>query len=246
MCQRSIKALATALAAICCFANGIANGEPVPDPVLQITNIPALPGSSFHYGANFSPDGLLHLWDGSYVWRQNGVNVDGFTQIGEVIDNMADAGPILFSRDGTQMLLGNGTGGWGPYVEHPEYAGRIFSMPVEGSVVSQPISDIDYHYDMAILPRQSTIAQADQKYFVNYGWEYYMTDPKSWVSVFDAETEANQVVVAAIQRRPVACHLGLAVPQLRVGRVADAFVGFAPRFELRCACDAGSFLHGVR
>ena len=188
MYHKLTKAFAIALAVACCFAAGIASGEPVPDPVMHIINIPDLPVSSFYYGARFNSEGLLHLWDGSYVWRQDGVNVDGFTQIGEVVGNMADAGPIQFSRDETRMLLGNGAGGWGPYWGEPQHAGRIFSMPTEGSTVGQPIGDIDYHYDFATLPQQSTIAGADQKFFVNYGWEYYMTDAKSWVSVFDAVT----------------------------------------------------------
>lgn len=198
MYWHSVKTFVAVLTVACCFTTGIAGGETVPDPVLHITNIPDLPWSSFYYGARFSSDGLLHLWDGSYVWRQDGVNVDGFTQIGGVTGNMADAGPIQFSRDGTQMLLGNGAGGWGPYMGEDYHAGRIFSMPIEGAVISQPVGDIDYHYDIVPLPQQSTIAEADQRYFVNYGWEYYMTDPKSWVSVFDASTGANQVVLADI------------------------------------------------
>lgn len=198
MYRQNIRTFAIALAVACCFIAGITEGAVVPDPILHITNIPELPWSSFYYGARFSSQGLLYLWDGSYVWRQNGINVDGFTQIGAVTGNMADAGPIQFSRDGTQILLGNGAGGWGPYMGQDYQAGRIFSMPIGGSVVSTPVGDIDYHYDIVPVPKQSTIAQPNQKYLVNYGWEYYMTDAKSWVSVFDASTGANQVVLANI------------------------------------------------
>ena len=198
MYRQNIRTLVIALAAIGCSAVGISEGAVVPDPILHITNIPELPWSSFYYGARFSSEGLLYLWDGSYVWRQNGVNVDGFTQIGEVAGNMADAGPIQFSRDETQILLGNGAGGCGPYMGQDYQAGRIFSMPVGGAVLSSPIGDIDYHYDIVPLSQQSTIADPGQKYLVNYGWEYYMSDPKSWVSVFDASTEANQVILANI------------------------------------------------
>jgi hypothetical protein len=188
------------LAVTSCLAAGVAIGDTVPTPVLTFTNIPPLPSTSYYYGARFSSDGLLYLWDGTYVWRQDGVNVDGFTQIGEVVGNMADAGPIHFSRDGSLMLLGNGAGGLGPHLNppQPQHGGRIFSMLVGGEVVDDPIGDIDYHYDFEMLSEQSTISGADDKFFVNYGWEYYMTDPKSWVSVFDAESGANQVVLTDI------------------------------------------------
>ena len=198
MCRFNFKILAIALVGVCCSAIGIADADTVPDPVMQFTNIPELPWSSFHFSAEFNTDGLLYVWDGSYVWRQNAVNADGFTQIGEITGNMSDAGPVQFTYDGTGMLLGNGEGGWGPYEGHPECAGRIFSMPIGGSVISQPVIDIDYHYDIAALPQQSTIAQAGHKYFVNYGWEYYMTNPKSWVGVLDIETGIVQDVVADI------------------------------------------------
>jgi hypothetical protein len=71
-------------------------------------------------------------------------------------------------------------------------------MPSDGAVVSQPAGDIDYHDDFAPLPEQSAIAPDDSKFFIHYGWEYFVTDPKSWVSVFDASTGANQVVLADI------------------------------------------------
>jgi hypothetical protein len=171
----------------------------VPNPILEIANIPELPSTSFYYGARFNPSsGLLYLWDGTNVYRQNGVNVDGFTKIGEVSNNMSDAGPIQFSSDGTQILLGNGAGGWGPYVGHPEYAGEIFTMSIAGGTVTQPISTIQYHYDITTLPKQSTIVGTSQKYFVDFGWQYYQSDPKSWVSVFDASTGVNTVVLANI------------------------------------------------
>ncbi|MBN1911470.1 MAG: hypothetical protein JW818_17135, partial [Pirellulales bacterium] len=179
------------MAALGCLAAGMVRAEDVPAPVGHLMNVPALPWSSFHHSVVYSTDGLLYLWDGSYVWQQDGVGVDGFTQIGEVPGNMADAGPIRFSPDGTQFLLGNGAGGWGPMSGEEYHAGRLFGMPIGGAVLSQPLGDIDYHYDIATLPSQSTIAQPGQKFFINFGWENYMNDPKSWVSVFDAATGMN-------------------------------------------------------
>ena len=201
MPRRITKAIAAALTGVCCFFAGVAAGEPVPDPVMHFTNLPELPWTTFYYGVRFNSEGLLYLWEGSNIWRQDGVNVDSFTSIGAVANNMSDAGPIQFSRDESYILLGNGAGGQGPHLwpdPEPEHGGRIFSMPTEGSTIGQLIGDIDFHYDFATLPQQSTIAGADHKFFVNYGWEYYMTDPKSWVSVFDAVTGDNRTVLGPI------------------------------------------------
>ena len=106
----------------------------MPDALIQIENLPAVQPSCFHLSARFRSDGYLYIWDGTYVWRQNGVNVDGFTPIGQVTDgagvNMADAGPFHFSPDDQKILIGNGAGGWGPFLYPPQeqHAGRLFSM----------------------------------------------------------------------------------------------------------------------
>ena len=106
MSRRSVKTWAITLVITCCVVSEAASGDQVPDPILELTNIPALPSTSFYHSGRFTSEGLLYLWDGSHVWRQNDVNANGFTQIGTVPDNTADAGPIQFSHDETRMLLG--------------------------------------------------------------------------------------------------------------------------------------------
>ena len=181
---------------------------PVPDRIMRFENLPALSSNSFYLGARYSPEGLLYLWEGTGVWRQDGVNVDTFTKIGDVANvptdsggtsaNMADAGPINFTADGSQILIGNGAGGWGPYMGQEYHAGRLFVMPVDGTTVSNPVGDIDYHYDFVPVPSGSSIAGAESKFYVNYGWENYMTNPLSWVSVFDINDGTEQVVINEI------------------------------------------------
>ncbi|HLA85034.1 MAG TPA: hypothetical protein VJL29_09585, partial [Thermoguttaceae bacterium] len=186
---------------------------PAPDAVMQFNNLPERSEWSNHFAARCRADGYLYLWDGTGVWRQDGVNVNGFTLIGQVSGvpddsgvpgssgvNMADAGPINFSRDDQRILLGNGAGGWGPLEYPPQewHAGRIFSMAVAGETASSPIADIDYHYDFIPVSPRSTIDDADRKYFVDYGSADYETNPGSWVAVLDENTGDATVVIEGI------------------------------------------------
>ena len=78
--------------------------------------------------AAFGPsDGLLYVWNGAQVLKQNAIDSASFTSIGNVGSGSADAGPIAFSRDASRLLLGNGAGGFvggancGPDLRHSRH-----------------------------------------------------------------------------------------------------------------------------
>jgi autotransporter-associated beta strand protein len=193
-------------------------GDPV--AVATLTSLPAPNHNAFNTSFRYDSYGILFAWDGYQVWRQNGVNLDAFTSIGTVVAgnseplswpgstggpyNSADAGPINFSGDGQQILLGNGSGGYGPWGGKDgigpyefEHTDRIWSMPISGGAVSlpsgtQPVGKIAYHNDFLPLPDASTITGKNQMYFVNQGNATYSG---SSISVFDQATGTNVTVI---------------------------------------------------
>jgi len=184
-------------------------GPVVPSPAATITGIPTSSDYSFFVGVRYNQDGLLYVNDGIGIWRQTEVNGSQFTQIGQISGvpddsgsgsyaNSSDAGPINFSQDGSRILIGNGAGGWKIYMGEEWHNGRLFSMPVNGGTVSQPVGDIDWHYDLIAVSARSTMPDSASKYFINHGVDTYMTDAKSHVSVFDETTGMSQKVIANI------------------------------------------------
>ena len=169
----------------------------------MLTSLPAPGPNAFSTTFRYSSDGSLFAWDGFHVWKESGVNVDSFNQLGTVIfsndggaHNDADAGPINFSGDGQRILLGNGDGDGER--EGPA-AGLIWSMPISGGTVSlpagtQPVGTVPYHYDFLPVPSVSTIPGDDTKYLVNQGTSSYSS---SSISVFDESTGTNTTVVSA-------------------------------------------------
>ena len=189
---------------------GAIAGATDPIPVAAV-KLPAPNHNAFATTARYDSQGILYAWDGFGVWRQNGINVNAFTQIGTVIGgsneptgwygsaggayNTADAGPINFSCDSERILLGNGAGGWGSLNVPPqsELNGLIWAMPMSGSTVSlpngdTPIATIAYHTDFIPLPVASTIGNKTTKYFVNQGVSGYESDPHSSILVLDETT----------------------------------------------------------
>ncbi|MGW8257073.1 MAG: PEP-CTERM sorting domain-containing protein [Thermoguttaceae bacterium] len=184
-----------------------------PLPVATLT-LPSPNHNAFATTSRYDSTGILYAWDGFGVWRQDGINLDSYTQIGTVIGgnneplswygstggdyNCADAGPINFSSDGARILLGNGLGGWGPYNDPAEttLSGLICAMPISGGTVDlpgadSPVATIDYHTDFIPLPAASTVENNATKYFVNQGDGSYT---HSSILVFD-ETTGNAVPV---------------------------------------------------
>jgi fibronectin-binding autotransporter adhesin len=155
-------------------------------PVGMVANIPAPDNNAFSTSLRFDQSGNLYAWDGLSVWEQSG---GGFNNIGSVAaGNSADAGPITFSQDGQSLLLGNGSGGYG-------FAGNglFWTMSAAGGMAAQvPGSGVPYTYDALALPAGSGIPGSHTKYLVYAG---NSTFDGSSLSIFDASTGANQVVV---------------------------------------------------
>lgn len=184
-------------------------GAVVPPPVATLTGLPQPSENSFFLGVRYHSNGLLYINDGIGIWRQAGINASQFERIGEIsgvpddagngaYPNSSDAGPINFSQDGTRLLVGNGAGGWQIYFGQEWHNGRLFSMPVEGATVSVPVGDIDWHYDFVPVSTNSHIADSASKHFVNHGVADYMTDAKSFITVFDEGTGEDQIVVSNV------------------------------------------------
>ena len=161
----------------------------------------ALPAPDVNaYSTNFRYDshGVLYAWDGFHVLRYDAAN-SHFNTIGTVIGgtdangdyNCADAGPINFSADGTEILLGNGAGGMA-WLSHPTdtwHADRVWSMPIAGGPINTPLTTIPGHFDFVPVPAGLAGLGSDTGYFVHQG--QFTT---SSVSVFD-KTKGTTVTV---------------------------------------------------
>ncbi len=85
--------------------------EPLPSAPYSVM-LPPPSTNAFGVSVAFGPsDGLMYVWDGGQVLRQDAPMSSSFTSIGNVGSGNADAGPLAFSRDGSQLLAGNGAGG---------------------------------------------------------------------------------------------------------------------------------------
>ncbi len=194
----------TALLTILVFTGALQAVYPAPAPLHTLT-IPAPGANAYSSAAAYDASGLLHVWDGITVWKQDAAATDAFTAIGSVdldgagtIDNSSDAGPITFSRDGSHMLLGNGFGGMVPGSPpfDASWSGLVMSMPVAGGTVTNSLADMDDHWDFEPLAASSTLAGAGQKYFVDQGdggWP-----PNSLVSIFDETDQSNVPVLTGV------------------------------------------------
>ncbi len=197
-----------------------ASGQvPLPDPPTPFT--PPFPSTNaFFVDVAFGPsDGLAYVWDGAQVLKQNGPNSAQFTPIGSVPSgNSADVGPISFSGDGTNLLLGNGAGG----VLQGSFNGLIFGMPSTGASVSSPVGNAAFNTSFAALPATSDQYFVDEGVLV--GTETFPS--ASSVSFFNSTTHADTTLIPNIpgNSASVVVHNG----QLYVG------IGFGPeRGEIR-------------
>lgn len=193
--------------------------EVLPAPSMSVTlpvNSPNAYGVSVAYG----PDGLMYVWDGAEILLQNAPLSDNYTSIGAVGSGGSDAGPLAFSRNGGQLLIGNGAGG--PL--GGTHAGQIFTIASAGGDSNTPVGNVPFHDQFLAAP----LGASNNKFFIDQG---IGSLTGSSVSVFDNTDGSNVPVIANI-------------PGASTSMAIDAFgrfyvgVGFGPqrgqlrRFEL--------------
>ena len=153
-------------------------------------NIPDPSINAYTTSLRYDSSGNLYAWDGVSVWMLS-ASGGTFSKIGSVTaDNSADAGPINFSQDGKTLLLGNGSGGF-----QMAGLGVFWTMSASGGAGEQVAGGVPYNYDAVPLPKTSSIPGSGTKYLVDEGNSYWNG---STVSLFDAATGSNQVVIGGI------------------------------------------------
>jgi len=198
------------------FVPLFAAAEILPPPPIPFS-LPPPAANAFGVSVAFGPsDGLMYVWDGAGVLKQDAPLSTSFTSIGNVGSSSADAGPIAFSRDASELLIGNGGGG----ILAGAHAGLIFTIPAAGGDSNTPLATIDFHDNFLAAP----LGVSNHKFFVNQGNVPFSA---SSVSVLDNTDGSN---VSIIENIPGASG-GMAVSpsgQLFVG------IGFGPQVgELR-------------
>lgn len=214
--KQSQRFLLGALAFALVLAARAAQADVLPPPVHPIV-LPPPAGNAFGVSAAFAPgDGLLHVWDGASILKQNAYLSSSFTPIGGVGSGSADAGPLAFSRDGSQLLVGNGAGG----ALGGAHAGLVFTLPAAGGDNNVPLATVPFHLTFLAAP----LGPANDKYFINQGNASFTA---SSVSVLDSGDSSNVPVIANIPGASTSMTIS-ALDRLFVG------VGFGPqRGQLR-------------
>jgi hypothetical protein len=190
--------------------------EILPAPPLNIT-LPLPSANSFSVSTAFGPsDGLLYVWNGMQILKQDAPLSNSFTAIGNVGSGSADAGPLAFSRDGSKLLAGNGAGGFLGGV----HAGQLFTIPATGGDNNTAAGNVPYQ-DRVIA---ANVGVSNDLYFIDQGNASFTA---SSVSVFDAATGANSPLISNIPGASAAMTID-SLGRLYVG------IGFGPqRGELR-------------
>lgn len=150
-------------------------------------NLPFPAPNAFEVAATFAPnDGLLYVWTGNSVLKQNAIDSNAFTSLGSVGSGSADAGPIAFSRDAGTLLVGNGSGG----MLGGANAGQLFTIPAAGGS-GAPAGNVPFHFTLLASP----LGASNTQYFINQGNASFTG---SSVSLFDSATASNVPVIANI------------------------------------------------
>lgn len=181
------RASITALLLLAILLPVFARAEVLPPPPIPVT-LPLPAANAFGVSVAFGPgDGLMYVWDGASVLKQDAQLSTTYTSIGNVGSGSADAGPIAFSRDASELLIGNGTGGF----LGDSHAGLIFTIPAAGGDSNTPIGTVDFHFNFLAAP----LGISNNKFFINQG----DTSPGvSSVSVFDNTDGTNVPVIENI------------------------------------------------
>lgn len=168
-------------------APAIAGAETLPAPSIGVT-LPLPAANAFGVTVAFGPgDGLMYVWDGAAVLKQDAPLSSSYTSIGAVGTGSADAGPIAFSSDGTSLLVGNGAGGGMPAGN----AGLLFTIPAAGGDSNVALATVDFHASFTGAP----LSAAQTLFFINQGNASFSA---SSVSVFGLTTNTNVPVIENI------------------------------------------------
>jgi hypothetical protein len=156
-------------------------------PAPVSVNLPFPAPNAFEVATAFGPnDGLLYVWTGNSVLKQNAIDSNSFTSLGGVGSGSADAGPIAFSRDASNLLVGNGSGG----MLGGANAGQLFTIPAAGGSGASA-GKVPFHFTLLASP----LGVSNTQYFINQGDASFNS---SSVTVFDSATASNVSVVANI------------------------------------------------
>lgn len=165
---------------------GTASADVLPPAPVSI-NLPFPAPNAFEVATAFGPnDGLLYVWTGNSVLKQDAIDSDSFTSLGGVGSGSADAGPVAFSRDASTLLVGNGSGG----MLGGANAGQLFTLPAAGGSGASA-GNVPFHFTLLASP----LGVSNTQYFINQGEASFTT---SSVSLFDSSTASNVPVIANI------------------------------------------------
>ncbi len=182
------------VAVVFTILSSTAAGAQVPLPAAPITitfpnptspNVPPFSTVSATFGPS---DGLLYVWDGVSVLKESASGTSVFNPFGSVPNtNSSDPGPISFSSDGNQILLGNGAGG----NLGGTFNGMMFVMPKTGGAVSAPVGGTAPWHDAFVASPLSA-----SQFFINQGNASFSA---SSVSRYDLTSD---IVKSVIQNIP--------------------------------------------
>lgn len=177
---------ACAAMALALLVTSTAGADVLPPAPVSIT-LPFPAPNAFEVATTFGPnDGLLYVWTGNSVLKQDAIDSDSFTSLGGVGSASSDAGPIAFSRDASTLLVGNGSGG----VLGGANAGQLFTLPAAGGS-GATAGNVPFHFTLLASP----LGASNTQYFINQGQS---PPTSSSVSLFDSSTASNVPVIANI------------------------------------------------
>jgi len=183
-----LRTLVLMLLAVCSIDLArAADDTTLPSPTVPFT-LPGPGPNTFGVSPTFGPGGLLYVWTGAAVLKQDAPLSSSFTSIGSVGSGSSDAGPIAFSSDGSRILVGNGFGGPLGGV----HADQLFGVPASGGDSSTPVGNVPFHHSLVGAPLGGANSSL---YFLNQGDSSFAG---SSVSVFDETGGANQPLIENI------------------------------------------------
>jgi hypothetical protein len=172
--------------ALALLATGTATADVLPPAPVSIS-LPLPAPNTFEVATTFGAnDGLLYVWTGNSVLKQNAIDSAAFTSLGGVGGGSADAGPIAFSRDGAELLVGNGSGG----KLGGANADQLYTLPSAGGVGASA-GNVPFHFTLLASP----LGASNTQYFLNQG---EITFSSSSVSLFDSSNSSNVPLIANI------------------------------------------------